>query len=98
MNKNDTITVDKMVQQEVYYEISALMTRLQELEPDNFMEEFLKYDDSAEAVQEYLHNYVDLEDLSEALSEMKVEEISDLSFDEREQLAFDLGFDLLAIV
>ena len=90
---NRTITVDEMVRQEVYYCVSSLIIRLAELEPDEYFEEFLKYDDSPDAVEEYLHNYADLEEVSKALSEMEVDEISDLAFDEREQLAFDLGFE-----
>ena len=71
MNKKFTRTVDEMVQQEVYYRVSVLMTRLPELEPDNFLEEFIKYDDSPEVVEEYLKNDVSCTDLSNAMVEFR---------------------------
>ncbi len=89
-----TRSLDDLVHQEIYYNISALMSRLQELEPDTFIEEFLHYDNSPDAVEEFLDNSVSITDLKEALVEyFPYRNISFLSFDEKELLAEKLNFE-----
>ncbi len=78
-------SIDDLVHHEIYYNISLLMTWLQELEPDEFMEAFLHYDDSPDAVEEFL--------LHDSYHGIKQEEWADMAFDERETLASNNGFD-----
>ncbi len=80
-----TRSLDDLVHQEIYYNISSLIARLQELEPDTFMELFLHYDDTPEAVEDFLTNDPD--------HGITPDEWADMGFDEREALATDNGFD-----
>ena len=78
-------TIEEMVHQEVYYNVSVLISDLQKYEPDEFIAQFLKYDDSPYAVEVFL--------LNDPNHGIKPDEWAEMGLDEREALAYDNGFD-----